>query len=160
MKNFFVLISCLCAFFLISCAASKFEIQETSSSLDVLIEVRTMQDTIGLMIGNSLYLNTEQLTRDPMFPLLVSSRDPVNIERITPTITLTTPENLIGFMNRAVKEAKKFGFVIGSNVNEQIGFEEQDAIQKISAILSKVPGASLYLFHEKEGELTDMKKLF
>ena len=40
------------------------------------------------------------------------------------------------------------------------GFEEKDAVEKLSKIFKKVQGGTLVLFHEKAGELTDMKKLY
>ena len=42
----------------------------------------------------------------------------------------------------------------------EVGFEEQAAIDKLTKIFQKVQGGSLTLFHEKDGQLTDMKKIY
>ena len=52
------------------------------------------------------------------------------------------------------------GLVIGETAYNEIGFEEADAVAKLTAIFKKMEGGSLVLFHEKGGELTDMKKLY
>ena len=52
------------------------------------------------------------------------------------------------------------GIVIGETAYNEIGFEESDAVAKLTTVFKKVQGGSLVLFDEKAGELTDMKKLY
>lgn len=143
----------------IACAPSKQKIQfAASEEVETLVEVRYMQeDTVALMIGKSLYINALQVLGD-LFPLKATVKDPMALERETPVVTLSSAEELVEFIGRAVPSVKNFGIVIGGNVNEQIGFDEKDAISKISEALS-VTGGTQILFHEKDGELVDMKRL-
>ena len=52
------------------------------------------------------------------------------------------------------------GIVIGETAYNEVGFEEAIAVEKLTKIFQKIQGGSLTLFHEKEGHLTDMKKLY
>jgi hypothetical protein len=52
------------------------------------------------------------------------------------------------------------GIVIGETAYNEVGFEEQAVVEKLTKIFQKVQGGTLTLFHEKEGHLTDMKKLY
>ena len=52
------------------------------------------------------------------------------------------------------------GIVIGETAYNEVGFDETAAVEKLTKIFQKIQGGSLKLFHEKNGELTDMKKLY
>jgi hypothetical protein len=52
------------------------------------------------------------------------------------------------------------GIVIGETAYNEVGFEEAIAVEKLTKIFQKIQGGSLTLFHEKEGHLTDMKKIY
>lgn len=145
----------------VACGPSKLEIQEASSQTDVLVEVRqVLNDSISLFVGNTLYLNTRQIVADDMYPFLVSKRDPAEIERPTATDILNSDEDLLNYLRKVSPQMTNVGLVIGETAANEIGFEEADAVKKLTAIFEKMGGGSLVLFHEKGGELTDMKKIF
>jgi hypothetical protein len=146
---------------LIACGPSKLEIQEMSSQSDILVEVRqVLNDSISLFVGNTFYLNSKQVIVDDMYPLLVSTRDPAELEKPTATDIINNDEELLNYLRRKSPEMVNFGLVIGETAYNEIGFEEQPAVEKISKIFKKVQGGTLVLFHEKNGELTDAKKLY
>ena len=146
---------------LIACGPSKLKMQETSSMCDVLIEVRqVLNDSISLYVGNVLYLNSKQIVADDMYPLHVSTRDPAEFEKLTATDEVNSDEELLNYLRRKAPDMMNFGLVIGETAYNEIGFEEQAAIDKLIKVFQKVQGGSLTLFHEKDGELTDMKKLY
>ncbi len=152
---------CALSVSLTACAgASKLEMQETSSALDVLVEVRYMQeDSIGLFVGNTLYLNTKHFVNGNLFPLALSKRDPMDIERIAPTETVQSPEEFTTFIQKTVPMVSQAGIVMGGNVKEQIGFSEQETIDVLLPLLRGLGAEKLFLFHEENGEYTSMKKL-
>ena len=140
---------------------SKLEIQEASTQSDVLLEVRqVLNDSISLFVGNTLYLNSKQMITDDMYPLLVSTRDPAELEKPTATDILNNDEEFLNYLRRKAPDFVNVGVVIGETAYNEIGFEEKDAVEKLSKIFKKVQGGTLVLFHEKAGELTDMKKLY
>ena len=140
---------------LMACGPSKLEIQEASSQSDVLIEVRqVLNDSISLFVGNTFYLNSKQVIADDLYPLLVSTRDPAELEKPTATDILNN------YLRRKSPDLMNVGIVIGETAYNEIGFEESDAVAKLTKVFKKVQGGSLVLFHEKAGELTDMKKLY
>ena len=144
-----------------ACGPSKLEIQEASSQSDVLLEVRqVLNDSISLFVGNTLYLNSKQMVADDMYPLLVSTRDPAELEKPTATDILNNDEDLMNYLRRKAPDFVNVGVVIGETAYNEIGFEEKDAVEKLTKIFKKVQGGSMVLFHEKAGELTDMKKLY
>ena len=146
---------------LMACGPSKLEIQEASSQSDVLIEVRqVLNDSISLFVGNVFYLNSKQVIADNMYPLLVSMRDPAELEKPTATDILNSDEDFLNYLRRKSPDLMNVGIVIGETAFNEVGFEENDAVAKLTAVLKKVQGGSLVLFHEKAGELTDMKKLY
>ena len=146
---------------LMACGPSKLEIQEASSQSDVLIEVRqVLNDSISLFVGNVFYLNSKQVIADNMYPLLVSTRDPAELEKPTATDILNSDEDFLNYLRRKSPDLMNVGIVIGETAFNEVGFEENDAVAKLTAVLKKVQGGSLVLFHEKAGELTDMKKLY
>ena len=146
---------------LMACGPSKLEIQEASSQSDVLVEVRqVLNDSISLFVGNTFYMNSKQVIPDNMYPLLVSTRDPSELEKPTATDILNNDEDFINYLRRKAPDFVNVGIVIGETAYNEVGFEEADVVKKLSAIFKKVQGGSLVLFHEKGGELTDMKKIY
>jgi hypothetical protein len=144
-----------------ACGPSKLEIQEASSQSDVILEVRqVLNDSISLFVGNTFYLNSKQVIADNMYPLLVSTRDPAELEKPTATDSLNSDEDFLNYLRRKSPDLMNVGIVIGETAFNEVGFEENDAVAKLTAVLKKVQGGSLVLFHEKAGELTDMKKLY
>ena len=146
---------------LMACGPSKLEIQEASSQSDVIIEVRqVLNDSISLFVGNTFYLNSKQVISDAMYPLLVSTRDPAELEKPTATDILNNDEDLLNYLRRKSPDLMNVGIVIGETAYNEIGFEEEPVVAKLTAVFKKLQGGSLVLFHEKAGELTDMKKLY
>lgn len=144
-----------------ACGASKLEMQEMSSQCDVMVEVRqVMNDSISLFVGNTLYLNAKQMVPDDMYPLLISTRDPSDFQKPTATDIINNDEDLLAYLRRVSPDMTQIGLVIGESAANEIGFEESDAIKKMTAIFKKMEGGSLILFHEQGGEYTDMKKLY
>lgn len=161
MRKLFVAFAALVSMALVACGPSKLEIQEMSSQCDVMIEVRqVLSDSISLMVGNTLFLNTKQTIGGELFPLLVSTRDPMEIERLAPTDQVNSAEELLKYMRKASPDMVNFGIVIGETAYNEIGFDEDATIKTLKAIFEKVDGGSLVLFHEKGGELTAAKKLY
>lgn len=151
----------LFSFALIACGPSRIQIQEMSSACDVLIEVRHVQnDSIAIFVGNTLFVNTQQIVRDEIFPFLVSKRNPTDIDIPTATTVLNNKEEFINYLKSSVSPLTSFGIVIGENVSNEIGFSEEEAIQKLTGLLSSIEGGTAVLFHEKGGQLIKAKKLY
>ncbi len=147
--------------FFMACGPSKLEMQEQSSMCDVMIEVRqVLNDSISLFVGNTFYLNAKQVVADDMYPLLVSTRDPSEIEKPTATNVLNSDEDFLNYLRKVSPQMVQIGLVIGETAANEIGFEESETVAKMTKVFQKMGGGSLILFHEKGGELTDMKKLF
>ena len=114
MKKLLILFVAMVSGVFVACGPSKLEMQEMSSSRDVIIEVRqVLNDSISLMVGNTLYLNSKQVIGDNLFPLLVSTRDPQEIERLTATDIVNTPEDLLKYLRFTSPDMVNFGIVIG-----------------------------------------------
>ena len=133
---------------LMACGPSKLEIQEASSQSDVLIEVRqVLNDSISLFVGNTFYLNSKQVIADDLYPLLVSTRDPAELEKPTATDILNSDEDLLNYLRRKSPDLMNVGIVIGETAYNEIGFEESDAVAKLTKVFKKVlcicPGRSL-----------------
>ena len=161
MKKLFVAFAAILSAALVACGPSKLEIQEMSAQCDVIIEVRqVLDDSISLMVGNTLYLNAKQTVGESMFPLSVSTRDPQEIERLTATDLVEDEAALLKYLRFSSPDMVNFGIVIGETAKNEIGFDESKVVNTLKDIFVKVDGGTLVLFHEKGGEITDAKKLF
>ena len=161
MKKFALMALATFSLVFMACGPSKLEIQEASSQSDIMFEVRqVLNDSISLFVGNIFYLNSKQAIADNMYPLLVSTRDPSELEKPTATDIINNDEDLLNYLRRKAPDMVNIGLVIGETAYNEIGFEEGDVVNKLTAIFKKMEGGSLVLFHEKGGELTDMKKLY
>lgn len=146
---------------LVACGPSKLEIQEMAVQSDVVVEVRqVLNDSISLFVGNTMYLNAKQMVSDEMYPLLVSKRDPAELEKPTATDILNSDEDLLNYLRKVSPQMTAIGLVIGETAANEIGFDEAEVIAKLTAVFKKMGGGTLVLFHEKAGELTDAKKIF
>ena len=161
MKKLFLVALAAISLAFMACGPSKIQMQEASSMSDVLIEVRqVLNDSISLYVGNVLYLNSKQIVADDMYPLFVSTRDPAEFEKLTATDEIKSDEELLNYLRRKAPDMMNIGLVIGETAYNEIGFEEAAAVAKLTKIFQQIQGGSLTLFHEKNGELTDMKKLY
>jgi hypothetical protein len=161
MKKLALALLAAVSFAFVACAPSKLDIQEAAVTSDVLIEVRqVLNDSISLYMGNVLYLNSKQVIADDMYPLHVSTRDPSEFEKLTPTDEVNSDEEFLNYLRRKAPDMMNVGIVIGETAYNEVGFEEQAVVEKLTKIFQKIQGGSLKLFHEKEGHLTDMKKLY
>lgn len=161
MKKLFLVALATISLAFMACGPSKIQMQEASSMSDVLIEVRqVLNDSISLYVGNVLYLNSKQIVADDMYPLFVSTRDPAEFEKLTATDEIKSDEELLNYLRRKAPDMLNVGIVIGETAYNEIGFEEAAAVAKLTKIFQQIQGGSLTLFHEKNGELTDMKKLY
>ena len=161
MKKFALMAIATISLAFMACGPSKLEIQEASSQSDIMLEVRqVLNDSISRFVGNTFYLTSKQVITDNMYPLLVSTRDPSELEKPTATDIINSDEEFLEYLRRKSPEMINIGLVIGETAYNEIGFEENDAIGKLTKIFKKMEGGSLVLFHEKGGELTDMKKLY
>ena len=161
MKKLFLVALATISLALMACGPSKIQMQEASSMSDVLVEVRqVLNDSISLYVGNVLYLNSKQIVADDMYPLHVSTRDPSEFEKLTATDEINSDEELLNYLRRKAPDMMNIGLVIGETAYNEIGFEEAAAVAKLTKIFQQIQGGSLTLFHEKEGQLTDMKKLY
>lgn len=150
----------LLAFTLVACGPSRVQIQEMSSSCDVLIEIHHVQnDSIAIFVGNSMFINTQQLIRDEVFPFLVSKRNPTDIDIPTATTVLNSKEEFVDYIKGNVSTFTSYGIVIGKNVSNEIGFDEAEAIEKVKCLFESVKTTSVILFHEQDGQLIKAKKL-
>lgn len=161
MKKLALSLLAAASIFLMACGPSKLEMQEQSSMCDVVVEVRqVLGDSISLFVGNNFYLNVKQVVPDEMYPLHVSTRDPAEFEKPTATDVLNSDEEFLNYLRRVSPQMVQIGLVIGETAANEIGFDEGETVTKLTKIFQKMGGGSLILFHEKDGELTDMKKLF
>lgn len=150
----------LLAFTLVACGPSRVQIQEMSSSCDVLIEIHHVQnDSIAIFVGNSMFINAQQLIRDEVFPFLVSKRNPTDIDIPTATTVLNSKEEFVDYIKGNVSTFTSYGIVIGKNVSNEIGFDEAEAIEKVKGLFESVKTTSVILFHEQDGQLIKAKKL-
>lgn len=162
MRKILLTISILATAFLCACGPSAFEIKEMSSACEFNVEIRYAQnDSIGLFVGNTLYLATSQLVAESLYPLSVSTRNPMDIDGRAPTDIIHSDAELFEYVNKRVPGALHFGIVLSDNVGYQIGFDPDAAVGLVRSFFEKsYPGSTAVLFREKSGDLVSAKKLY
>ncbi len=163
MKKIFSALFVLCAALVFcACGPSALEIKEKASATEFTVEIRYVQDdSIGIFVGNTLYLATSQLASERFYPLNLSTRDPMNIDGRAPTDVVNSDEELAAYINRRVPGALHFGIVLSDNVGYEIGFDPNFAVKTLQTFFEKsYPGSTAVLFGEKGGELVSAKKLY
>ena len=155
-----LLVFAACVFY--ACGPSALEIKEMSSECEFNVEVRYMpNDSIALFVGNTLYIATSQLVSESLYPLSVSTRDPMNIDGRAPTDVVNSDEELVAYIQKRVPDVSRFGIVMGDHVSNEIGFDPSATVQRLQEFFAKnYPGSSAVLFGEKAGELISAKKLY
>ena len=132
-----------------------------SSACDVSVEVgKVLDDTISLYVGNMFFLNAKQTVNEELFPLSASIRDPMNIDVKGRTDRIESGADFINYLRRTAPNAVTFGIVVNSAAQNEIGFDETKTVNRLVEVLKTLDGGSVILFHEKDGQLTDAKKLF
>ncbi len=156
-----VLTICVACLFL-ACGPSALEIKEKASACEFNVEVRYVQDdSVGIFVGNTLYLSTSQLASGRFYPLLVSSRDPMNIDGRAPTDVVNSDEEFAAYINRRVPGSLHFGIVLSDNVGYEIGFDSDAAVKALRNFFEKsYPGSTAVLFRERGGDLISAEKLY
>jgi pyridoxine 5'-phosphate synthase PdxJ len=106
------------------------------------------------------FLNAKQTVNEDLFPLSASIRDPMNIEVKGRTDVIASAADFIAYLRRSAPNAVNFGIVINEAANNEIGFDEAKTVNRLVEVFKTLEGGSVILFHEKDGQLTDAKKLF
>ena len=119
-----------------------------------------LDDTISLYVGNMFFLNAKQTVNEELFPLSASIRDPMNIDVKGRTDRIESGADFISYLRRTAPNAVTFGIVVNSAAQNEIGFDETKTVNRLVEVLKTLDGGSVILFHEKDGQLTDAKKLF
>ncbi len=160
-----LLLACLASLSLsalTACGPSAFEIKEMSSECEFNVEIRYVQDdSVALFVGNALYVATSQLVSGKIYPLSVSTRDPMNIDGRAPTDVVNSDGELKAYIDRRVPGASHFGIILGDNVKNEIGFDPEASVKVFKEFFqSSYPGSTAVLFGEKGGDLVSAQKLY
>lgn len=143
------------------CAASKAEISQATNNCDIMVEVRTLgKDSVSWFAGNTMYLNANLAKREEIFPMFISTRSTANIDVQRGIDLVKTPEELFAFFGRGNGPVKNFGVVFSDRVEIEAGVDEGKTVEKLKKVFRGVEGVSLMLFHEKDGNIKDMKRIF
>ncbi len=145
----------------LACGPSKLEIQEMAIDSDLLLEFRYIEnDSIGIRMGNMLVLNSSKTSGQDFYPLLVSTRSPDDIDKPTATTVISDDAGFLEYIRRENPQLSRFGVVIGENCQRDPSFSENNAIAIASRLAKMVPGSTLVVFREKDGDIFAAKKVF
>lgn len=148
-------------FFLCSCGASKVDIERATSKCDILVEVRELKaDSVSWFVGNTIYLNPNQAKREDMFPMIISTRSPANIDMQRSIDFLNDESEFLKFINKKVPDAMNFGMIFNDKVISDLGVDEDKTVDDYKSVFKKIKGGSMVVFYEKNGVITDMSSVY
>lgn len=162
MKKWMLVALALLGVTLFGCGGvSKMEIDQSVRKCDLMVEVRTLgRDSVSWYVGNTMYLNVNQTRKPDMFPMFISTRSPSNIDVQRRIDQIQSPWELLMFLGQENGPIKHVGVVFSDLFYNEIGVDEQDVVKKLTAIFKQGNDGSMMVFYEKDGSVTDMKKIY
>lgn len=161
MKRRFLAAGLFVAAVLSGCGASKFDIERATAKCDILIEVRELKaDSVSWFVGNTVYLNPNQAKREAMFPMIISTRNPDNIDMQRGINFLNNEEELLSFIRSKSPNAVNFGMVFNDKALSELGVDEDKTVDDFVSVFRKINGGSMVVFYEKNGHITDMSTVY
>lgn len=146
------------ALVLTNCAGNKAKAQEQVLECDVLFEYQQIEnDSISLMVGNTIRLHTGKSLTGQFYPLLLSIRDPQDLDKPTSTEVIGSEEQLLGLLKSKFPFLKRFGVVIGESASSSHEFNENGALEPIQKLTKQISEAEILIFREKDGEIVSME---
>jgi hypothetical protein len=141
-----------------SCAGNKAKAQEQVLECDVLFEYQQIEnDSISLMVGNTIRLHTGKSQTGQFYPLLLSVRDPQDLDKPTSTEVIGGEEQLLGLLKSKFPFLKRFGVVVGESTSGSREFSEKGALEPIEKLAKQIPEAEILIFREKAGEIVSVE---
>lgn len=139
---------------LMSCAGSKAKAQEQVLDCDLIFEYHAIEnDSISLFIGNTFRLHTGKANPGRFYPLLVSVRNPRDLDRPTSTEIVSDDAGLLLLLRKNIPLLTTIGVVIDDNTSKAKGFTQAGALTPIFQLAKLIPGSRILVFHEKSGDL-------
>ena len=158
MNKFLVVGLWIVTSFLASCANSKAKAQEQVTECDVLFEYHSIvNDSISLMIGNTMRVHSAKTQPERFYPLLVSVRNPRDLDRPTSSEVILDDPSLLAFLRRELPFLQTIGVVISSNTSQDPGFSESGALVPIRKFAKLVPDSRILVFHELDGDVISVR---
>lgn len=143
-----------------SCAGNKAQAQEQVVACDILFEYQNVEnDSISLLIGNTMRLHTGKAVEGQFYPLLISVRNPEDLDKPTSTEVIDSEASLLAFLQKRFPLLKSIGIVMGENTSNAIGFSESSALKPIKSLSKKISESELRLFREKGGDIVSVETL-
>ena len=143
-----------------SCANTKAKAQEEAVNCDVLFEYQAVEnDSISLMVGNTIRLHTDKATPGSFYPLMISVRSPEDLDKPTSTEFIANEQALHGFLAKHFPLLKSIGVVMGGSALQKANFSEQNALIPLRSLSKQIPDSHLQLFYEKGGEIVSSRGL-
>jgi len=143
-----------------SCSGAKAKAQEEALNCDVLFEYQAVEnDSISLMVGNTIRLHTDKASLGNFYPLMISVRSPENLDKPTSTEFIGDETSLRVFLLKKFPLFKSIGVVIGESALKKPKFSEKDAISPVKSLVAKIPDARLLMFREKGGDIISSESL-
>lgn len=145
---------------LLGCAGSKAKAQEQVLECDVLFEYQSVEnDSISLMVGNTIRLHTGKALPGQFYPLFLSIRDPQDLDKPTSTEVIGSEEQLLALLKSKFSFLKRVGVVIGESTAKSHEFAEASALLPIRSLTKQIPESEFLLFHEEAGDIVSVKVL-
>jgi hypothetical protein len=138
----------------LSCVGAPRSQDKEVASLDFVFEYQSIEnDSITQMQGNNLRLHTGKAVPGQFYPMIITFRKESDKDQLLSTDVISSEESLAALLLQQYPNAKTFGLVIRESARKEVRFDEGEAIKPIRKLVKQIPGATLVLFHEKEGAL-------
>jgi hypothetical protein len=151
----FFLMVCVLLF---ACAGSKSKAQELVLTCDILFEYQSIEnDSISLLVGNTLRLHTGKANESGFFPLMISIRSPQDLDRPTSTEVIADSQELLTLLKQRIPTLQTVGVIVGASARLDPNFQESNAIAMIQSIVNQIPESKLLVFQEQGGEIVSVR---
>lgn len=141
-----------------SCGSHKADAQLQAAECDIMFEYHFVEnDSITLLVGNTIRLHTGKTQSANFYPFLLSERSPVDLDRPISSEVFNSSAELVDFLRTKFPFHGAIGVVIGENTSSDPDFDSTNAVFRIKEIATALGARQLFVFTEKNAEITGMK---
>ncbi|NLB63419.1 MAG: hypothetical protein GX801_04850 [Fibrobacter sp.] len=156
MKSKLLILSlALISFF--SCAGNKADAQLQAAECDIMFEYHYVEnDSISIMVGNTIRFHTGKTESQDFYPLLLSERNVTNLDIPISSEVFKNIDEFIVYLKAKFPFHGTIGVLIGENTSTDTKFNKDEAISRVKEIAKSLGANQIFIFADKNAEIISM----
>lgn len=128
----------LCSWFFLACASGRPGPQQKANATDLLLEFQQVtNDSIAILLGNTLRMHTGRAHPDRLFPMLISVRSEADPQTPISTHLVINHQELRQILLQNGRRLESLGLVLGFTAAQDQSFREKEARDCVNFLAGK-----------------------